>query len=219
MPWSVPSRSCAGSAKARPASNRAPPRRGEQGTLDQPGPDLPAASPRMRSVLPRRAARTQHTTPGEQDSMTRVSQDKLSGDTHLGWARCLVTDISAHLLRVVLWGSPACSATLHQMPSGELLQHISVGVVLVVAAALTPAVEGPAASRNTCGVTTRFGSLADLLRPSRRLIYPGLDPQRSSDLGGPDLVASDQRARCHLNQGDGSFCADPAIELGPTRPV
>src|SRR6266702_3880842 len=47
MPWSEPSRSCAGSTKARLASNRAPPRRGERGTLmDQPGPDLPAAAPR-----------------------------------------------------------------------------------------------------------------------------------------------------------------------------
>src|SRR6266508_232201 len=69
MPWSVPSRSCAGSTKARLASNRVPPRRGERATLmDQPGPGLPAASARKRSVLPRRAVCTQHTTPGEQDS-------------------------------------------------------------------------------------------------------------------------------------------------------
>jgi hypothetical protein len=64
------------------------------------------------------------------------------------------------------------------MPHGEVLQHISVGVVLVVAAALTPAVAGQALSCNTCGVTTRFGSLADLLEPSRRLVCPCLDPQR-----------------------------------------
>ncbi len=55
----------------------------------------------------------------------------------------------------ILQGSPACSTTLHQMLRGELLQHVSVGVVLVVAAALTPAVFGLAASCNTCGVTTR----------------------------------------------------------------
>jgi hypothetical protein len=36
------------------------------------------------------------------------------------------------------------------------LQHVFVGLVLVVAAALTPAVSGQAASCNTCGVTTRF---------------------------------------------------------------
>jgi len=45
---------------------------------------------------------------------------------------------------------------LHQMLRGELLQHVFVGVVLVVAAALKPAVLGQAASCNTCGVTIRF---------------------------------------------------------------
>ena len=39
---------------------------------------------------------------------------------------------------------------------GELLQHVFVGVVLVVAAALTPAVAGQVAWCNTCGVTTQF---------------------------------------------------------------
>jgi len=56
----------------------------------------------------------------------------------------------------VLQGSPACGTMLHQMLRGELLQHVFVGVVLVVAAALKPAVLGQAASCNTCGVTIRF---------------------------------------------------------------
>jgi hypothetical protein len=37
----------------------------------------------------------------------------------------------------VLWGSPGCCTTLRNARFGELLQHISGGVVLVVAAALT----------------------------------------------------------------------------------
>lgn len=44
--------------------------------------------------------------------------------------------------------------TLHQMLRGELLQHVFVGVVLVVTAALTLAVAGQGGSRNTCVVTT-----------------------------------------------------------------
>ncbi len=62
-----------------------------------------------------------------------------------------------HRLLRVLRGFPACRATLHQTRRGALLQRVSVGVVLVVAAALTPAVAGQKASCNTCGVTIRFG--------------------------------------------------------------
>src|SRR5262249_39371879 len=64
--------------------------------------------------------------------------------------------------------SPACCATLHHTRCGELLQHVSVGVVLVVAAALTPVFPGHAAPCNTCGATARVGPLADLLEPSGR---------------------------------------------------
>jgi hypothetical protein len=47
----------------------------------------------------------------------------------------------------VLRASPACRTTLHQMLGGELLQHVSAGVVLVIAAALRSAVFGQAAPR------------------------------------------------------------------------
>jgi hypothetical protein len=61
--------------------------------------------------------------------------------------------------------------TLHQTLRGELLQHIFVGVVLVVATVLTPAVEGQVASCNTCGVTTRFDqSLTCWNRPKVQFI-------------------------------------------------
>src|SRR6266508_5558088 len=50
MPWSVPSRSCAGSTKARLASNRAPPRRGERGTLGA-SPDLISRQHHPESAL------------------------------------------------------------------------------------------------------------------------------------------------------------------------
>src|ERR1035441_5515244 len=45
----------------------------------------------------------------------------------------------------VLRGSPACRMTLHQTHYGELLQHICMGVVLVVGAALTLTVLGQGA--------------------------------------------------------------------------
>src|SRR6266566_5229991 len=48
-----------------------------------------------------------------------------------------------------------CRTTLHREPDGELLQHSSVGVVLVVAAVLTLAVSGRGAWYNTCGAITR----------------------------------------------------------------
>ena len=53
-------------------------------------------------------------------------------------------------------GVPSPSETLHQTLRGELLQHVSASVVLVVAAALTPAVAGQAAPCNTCALTIRF---------------------------------------------------------------
>jgi hypothetical protein len=37
----------------------------------------------------------------------------------------------------VLWGPPERRVMLRQMPGGKLLQHISAGVVFVVAAGLT----------------------------------------------------------------------------------
>ena len=55
-----------------------------------------------------------------------------------------------------LRGSPARRKTLHQTHRRELLQHVSAGVVLIVAAVLTPAVAGQAAPCNTCGLTIRF---------------------------------------------------------------
>ncbi len=55
----------------------------------------------------------------------------------------------------VLRGSSACRMTWHRKLHGELLQHTSRGVVLVVAAGLTLAVSGYAPWCNTCGVTTR----------------------------------------------------------------
>ena len=54
----------------------------------------------------------------------------------------------------VLRGAPACRMTWHRKLHGELLQHTSRGVVLVVAAGLTLAVSGHAPWCNTCGVTT-----------------------------------------------------------------
>ena len=45
--------------------------------------------------------------------------------------------------------------TLHRAHDGELSQQTSMGVVLVVAAALTLAVSGQGRWCNTCGVTTR----------------------------------------------------------------
>jgi hypothetical protein len=39
----------------------------------------------------------------------------------------------------VLRALPGCRTTLRREPGGELLQHLSMGVVLVIAAALTPA--------------------------------------------------------------------------------
>ena len=62
----------------------------------------------------------------------------------------------------VSWGSPECRVTLHQVPLGKLLQHISAGVVFVVAAGLTPVVPGDRRSRNTCGETSRILMVADL---------------------------------------------------------
>jgi len=115
-----------------------------------------------------------------------------------GSRSCPVTDNSARHGGFVLQGSPACRATLHQMLRRELLQHVFAGVVLVVAAALTLAVSGQAASCNTCGVTTRYWPIADLLELSRRSVRPGLDPQRTANLGGPDWVASDQPTGFYL---------------------
>jgi len=54
----------------------------------------------------------------------------------------------------VLQGSTGCRTTWRQKLHGELLQHVSRGVVLVVAAGLTLAVSAHGAWRNTCGVTT-----------------------------------------------------------------
>ena len=51
-------------------------------------------------------------------------------------------------------GFPACRTTLHQTHNGELLQHTSVGVVLVVAAVLALTASGQCAWCNTCGLTT-----------------------------------------------------------------
>ena len=62
----------------------------------------------------------------------------------------------------VLSGSPQCRVMLHQMPRRRLLQHISAGVVFVVAAGLTPVVPGNSRSRNTCGETSRILRVADL---------------------------------------------------------
>jgi hypothetical protein len=63
------------------------------------------------------------------------------------------------------------------MLRGELLQHVSVGVVLVVAAALMPAAFGQAASCNACGVTIRFDqSLTCWIVKTSRPAGPG--PQR-----------------------------------------
>jgi hypothetical protein len=50
----------------------------------------------------------------------------------------------------VLWGSPGCCTTLRNARFGELLQHISGGVVLVVAAALTRVLAMQVGLCNTC---------------------------------------------------------------------
>jgi len=50
----------------------------------------------------------------------------------------------------VLWGSPGCCTTLRNARFGELVQHISGGVVLVVAAALTRVLAVQVGLRNTC---------------------------------------------------------------------
>ncbi|HUZ29948.1 MAG TPA: hypothetical protein VMU90_11940 [Solirubrobacteraceae bacterium] len=81
---------------------------------------------------------------------------RLIGATFFALALYLTIEGIRDLVLAILSRSPACCMTLHQMPGGELLQHISVGVVLVVAAALTPTVSGRAALCNTCGMTGRF---------------------------------------------------------------
>jgi hypothetical protein len=58
-------------------------------------------------------------------------------------------------LLAVLRGSSGCRTTGYWELCGELLQHISAGVVLVVAAGLTLAVSGQGTWCHTCGVTTR----------------------------------------------------------------
>jgi len=78
----------------------------------------------------------------------------------------------------LLQGSPDCRAMLHRAHDGELLQHISLGVGLVVAAALTLAVSEHGPWRNTCGVTAQCRSIADLVKPGRHPVCPGLDPRR-----------------------------------------
>ena len=55
----------------------------------------------------------------------------------------------------LLQGSPGRRTKLRRAPDGELLQQTSVGVVLLVAAALSFAVSGQGRWCNTCGVTTR----------------------------------------------------------------
>ncbi len=52
----------------------------------------------------------------------------------------------------VLWGSPGCCTTLRNARFGELLQHISGGVALVVAAALTRVLAMQVGLCNTCCV-------------------------------------------------------------------
>jgi 8-oxo-dGTP pyrophosphatase MutT (NUDIX family) len=89
------------------------------------------------------------------EAALREAREETGLEVHLPSGPAVAVPAGFPLLRV-LWGSPPRRTTLRQMPGGELLQHVSVGVVLVVAAALTPAVSGQAASRNTCGVTTRF---------------------------------------------------------------
>ena len=58
---------------------------------------------------------------------------------------------ASRVLRV-LWGSPGCCMTLRNARFGELLQHISGGVVLVVAAALTRVLAVQIGLSNTCCV-------------------------------------------------------------------
>ena len=110
----------------------------------------------------------------------KVCMRPLSGRHAIGGFKITTLGRGGFASRVlrVLRGSPARRTTLHQTLRGELLQHVSVGVVLGVAAALAPAVAGPVASCNTCGVTTRFWSIAELLEPSQCPVRPGLDPER-----------------------------------------
>lgn len=57
-------------------------------------------------------------------------------------SQCPVTNKSARPGASVLKGSPACGMTWHRKLCGELLQHTSRGVVLVVAAGLALVVSG-----------------------------------------------------------------------------
>jgi hypothetical protein len=73
----------------------------------------------------------------------------------------LVTYQAYYLLdKIVLWGSPGCCTTLRNARIGELLQHISGSVVLVVAAALTRVLAVQVGLCNTCCVImTEFQAL------------------------------------------------------------
>ena len=55
----------------------------------------------------------------------------------------------------LLQGPPGRRMKLHRAHDGELLQQTSMGVVLLVAAALSFAVSGQSRWCNTCGATTR----------------------------------------------------------------
>ena len=86
----------------------------------------------------------------------------------------------------VLSGASARCMTLRFTSGGELLQRISAGVVLLVAAVLARAGSEQAVLRNTCCATFRFPPAADLLEQSCHdiLFYPSLDPQRIGAIHG-----------------------------------
>jgi hypothetical protein len=94
----------------------------------------------------------QHIGPAEKDGAGATASSSPADDTSTTpSANTSITTTPTGLLR----GSSACRTTWYREPDGELLQHISVGVVLVVAAGLTLAVSGQVPWCNTCGVTTR----------------------------------------------------------------
>jgi hypothetical protein len=67
--------------------------------------------------------------------------------------RCPVTGISARYDASVLLGSETCSALLHRRLREPVRNTSFGGIALVVAAALTPAVLGQGAVRDTCCAT------------------------------------------------------------------
>ena len=98
----------------------------------------------------------------------------------VGWMTCLC--VSAE--HSVLWGSPGCCTTLRNARFGELLQHISGGVVLVVAAALTRVLAAQVGLCNICCVIMAEFRHSDLRKCTRRLLCPFCTPREKRGSAG-----------------------------------